>query len=124
MNPSQLPSHIFGLHDPGGEQLFTDAGKHGWVVVTAKVNPPDTNGDYSALTDAGHGVIVRLNNGYGSEGTIPESSGYDAFAQQCASFVAGSRGAGIWIIGNETNLRVERPGNSDSSEGQLITPAL
>jgi hypothetical protein len=107
------------MHDRGAEQLFLDAGKPGWIVVTVKVNPPDSNGDFSALANAGFGVIVRLNNGYNQEGTIPHSSQYDAFAQQCANFVAASRGARIWIIGNETNFPGERPGGAD---GEVITP--
>jgi len=118
----QFPSHIFGMHDPGAEPLFLDAGKTGWVVISVQVNPPDSNGDFSALANAGIGVIARLNNGYGSEGTIPFAVQYDAFAQQCVSFVTGSRGAKIWIIGNETNLAGERPGNTGGNDGEVITP--
>lgn len=121
---SPLPSYIFGMHDPGAESLFTAAGKPGWIVVTVKVNPPDSNGDFSALAAAGFGVIVRLNNGYNSDGTIPFSSQYDTFAAQCASFVRGSRGATIWIIGNEPNIAIERPGNNDGQGGEVITPTL
>ncbi len=121
---SPLPSFIFGMHDPGAEQLFLNASKPGWIVVTVKVNPPDSNGDFTALASAGFGVIVRLNNGYGSDGTIPFSAQYDAFAQQCASFVSTSHGASIWIIGNETNLAFERPGNNNGIGGEVITPDL
>ncbi len=111
-----FPQYIFGMHDPGAEGLMRDAGKPGWIVFTAKV--ADGGGDYSAYAGQGLGILVRLNNGYGSEGTIPRSDQYDAFAQQCAAFVAGSRGANIWIIGNETNLSAERP------DGEVITPNL
>lgn len=121
---SPLPSYIFGMHDPGAESLFTAAGKTGWIVVTVKLNPPDSNGDFSALGAAGFGVIVRLNNGYNSDGTIPFSSQYDTFASQCADFVRGSRGASIWIIGNEPNIAIERPGNNSGVGGETITPAL
>ncbi len=110
------------MHDPGAESLIRNAGKTGWVIAAAKVNPPDVNSDYSALTNNGFGVIVRLNNGYGSDGTLPNSSQYDVFAQQCASFVTASRGARIWIIGNETNLAGERPGNTGANDGEVITP--
>ncbi len=120
----QLPSHIFGMHDPGAESLFTSAGKTGWVVVSVQVNPPDHDGNFSALANAGVRPIVRLNNGYGSAGTIPFPAQYDAFAQQCAAFVASSSGAQIWVIGNETNSGWERPGNSDGTGGEAITPTL
>ncbi len=118
MNHSQLPQHIFGIHDAGAEHLFTDAGKRGWVVFSVVAG--DAPGDFSA--HSGHGVIVRLNNGYGSAGTIPSPSQYDAFANACAQYVAGSRGAQIWIIGNETNLEGERPGNENGRGGDPITP--
>ncbi len=121
---SPLPSFIFGMHDPGAESLFTAAAKPGWIVVTVKVNPPDSNGDFSPFAAAGFGVIVRLNNGYNSDGTIPFSSQYDTFAAQCANFVRGSRGATIWIIGNEPNIAIERPGNNNGNGGEVITPTL
>ncbi len=116
-----IPQYIFGMHDPGAEGIILGAGKTGWTVVTVKVNPPDFNGDFSAIENAGFGVIVRLNNGYNPDGTIPNSAQYDQFAQQCASFVANSRSANIWIIGNETNLAAERPGGDG---GQVITPDM
>ena len=119
----QLPTHIFGMHDPGAEALFAGANKTGWVVVTVQVNPPDHDGDFSALANAGVRPIVRLNNGYGSAGTLPVAAQYDAFAQQGAAFIAGSQGAQIWVIGNETNSAWERPGNSDGNGGEVITPA-
>lgn len=119
MNLSQLPQHIFGMHDAGAERIFGDAGRRAWVVLSKVAG--DAPEDFSALSNAGHGVIVRLNNGYGSAGTIPFSSQYDALASACARYVAGSQGAHIWIIGNETNLKSERPG-SGSPEEEVITP--
>ncbi len=119
-----MPRYIFGMHDGGAEHLMLQAGKPGWVLVTTRVG--DGGGDFTGISNQGLGVIVRLNNGYGSDGTIPHSSKYDAFAQQCANFVANSRGANIWIIGNETNLRSERPGNSDHdpNAGEVLVPSL
>lgn len=118
----QLPTHIFGMHDSGAESEFVNAGKRAWITLSIKVNPPDSDGDFSALANAGHTLVVRLNNGYGSDGTIPNSAQYDAFAQQCAAIVAASKGANIWIIGNETNLAGERPGNNGGEGGEVITP--
>jgi len=118
----QLAKYIFGLHDSDGAGMMIAAGKPGWVVVSALAR--DAGGDFSGLASQGIGVIVRLNNGYGSDGTLPNSSQYDAFAQQCANYVASSRGAKTWIIGNETNLPFERPGNDNGNGGEVITPAL
>ncbi|MEA3344648.1 MAG: peptidoglycan recognition family protein [Chloroflexota bacterium] len=113
--------YLVGFHDPGGEAIMLEAGKPGWVLVTEAIgrDPGDqSGGDYSNLADQGLGVIVRLNNGYGSTGTIPLPQHYDAFAQRCANFVANSLGCRIWVIGNEMNHEQERP------EGQPITPKL
>lgn len=117
--PPQLAKYIFGIHDPDGGGLVA---KPGWVVVSALAGDP--GGDFSGLVSQGIGVIVRLNNGYGSDGTLPNSSQYAAFAQKCAAYVAASRGAKIWIIGNETNLAFERPGNDNGNGGEIITPTL
>lgn len=118
-----FPNFIFGLHDTGGEAQMLEANRPGWVVVSVQVNPPDSNGDFSALAQDGFGVIVRLNNGYGSAGTIPNSTRFDEFALQCARFVADSTGARVWIIGNEPNTALERPGNDGTvNSGELITP--
>ncbi len=122
--PPPIPQYIFGMHDPGGESHMVNAGKPGWVVVSVKVNGPDHDGNFAALANKGLGVLTRLNNGYGSDGTIPFAAQYDAFAQQCASFVAGAQGCKIWIIGNETNLGWERPGNNNGQGGEVITPPL
>jgi NedA-like, galactose-binding domain/F5/8 type C domain len=123
--PPGLPGFFPGLHDLGGELYMLAAGKPGWVVVSTRVNPPDSSGDYSSLAEKGLGVIVRLNNGYAEAGTIPNSSFYSRFAFQCAQFVARAKGARIWIIGNEPNAAGERPGNDGTeNSGQVITPEM
>lgn len=117
----QLPPYIFGLHDLGGENLMLDAGKPGWVLHTAQAG--DQPPDFSSFAERGLGVIVRLNHGYGSTGTIPPSSQYDAFAQACANYVRNSQDAHVWLIGNEMNISAERPQLPDGSF-EVITPAL
>jgi|GEM_PF-1426658 len=116
------PPWIFGMHDQGGESAAAEKVKQIWVVKTESIwhNPTDTGGpDYSDLTNAGHGVLCRLNNGYNPDGTIPQSQYYDDFAKRCGNFVAAARGAcHIWIIGNEMNINAEWP------NGVEITPAL
>lgn len=108
--------YLYGMHDPGGEHLFAD--RKGWITFTEAIgsDPNDKSGrDYRQWSDAGYGVLVRLNNGYGSAGTIPTPEQYGNFAWRVAHFVAASKGADTWIIGNETNHSNERP------NGQPIT---
>lgn len=126
--PAATPSWIFGVHDPGGYTKIEQAGKRGWLVVTVEIghDPNNTSGDnFSFYANRGHGVIVRLNNGYGSNGTLPYQSQYANFAARCANYVAATQGADIFIIGNETNLPREWPGNigGNPSTGEPITVA-
>jgi hypothetical protein len=122
--PDAYPLYIFGMHDRGGEDLMLQKARCGWVLITEAVGADPNNtssSDYTDLTNKGFSVIVRLNYGYGTAGTIPNSAQYDAFAQRCGNFVGASPGCKIWIIGNEMNLSTERPGGPS---GQVITPDL
>ena len=113
------PEYIYGMHDPGGEHLFAD--RKGWITFTEAIgcDPNDKSGrDYRQWSDVGYGVLVRLNNGYGSTGTIPTPNQYGNFAWRVAHYVAASKGADTWIIGNEPNHSNERP------DGQPITPEM
>lgn len=127
------PEHIFGLHEPGGEQLMLDAGKPGWIVFSEEIghDPNNFGGkDFTPWSNRGLGVIVRINHGYHPNGTLPISDLYEDFALRCANFVANSPGAHIWIIGNEPNFDIERPAlasrndGSGPSPGEVITPDL
>lgn len=132
----QLPAgespYIFGIHDQGGEHLMAERDRKGWVLLTEEIgrNPYDHSGkDYSALQNAGYGVMVRLNHGYSNPplghypGTIPardaNAQNYREFAVRCGNFVEHSTGCHIWIIGNEMNHPNEWPGGP---HGQPITP--
>ncbi len=98
-----------------------DAGRPGWVLALAAIGiEPGSvpTADYSALQSQGLGVVVRINHGYGTTGTLPLPHLYPVFAQTCAAFVARSRGCHLWIIGNEPNHRQEWP------QGQPIYPDL
>jgi len=109
---SSDPKHIFGLHEPGGEWLITEAGRSGWIVTTHELghDPEDRSGyDYRSLSNQGLGVIARLNHGYGEAGTLPVPEQYAAFAQRMGNFVANSQGCHVWIVGNEPNHAQERP---------------
>jgi murein DD-endopeptidase MepM/ murein hydrolase activator NlpD len=105
--------YLFGIHEPGGEDHMLHAGKPGWVLFTEAIGSEsnDHGGkNFSSWSDRGLGVICRLNNGYEPAGTIPHSNRYESFAQRCANYVRASQGCKIWIIGNEMNYAVERPG--------------
>ncbi len=107
------PPYIFGLHEAGGEQLMPAARRPGWLLLDESIgHDPEarTGVDYSMYSEKGLGVLCRLNNGHEPEGTIPHSSLYRDFAQRVANFVEHSRGCDKWIIGNEMNFAVERPG--------------
>src|SRR5438552_3401234 len=85
--------YIFGLHDNGGENNMADMGKKGWILFTERLghDPADLSGtDYRPWSGQGFGILVRLNNDYGSGGTIPYQKHYDAFAQRVANYVAAS----------------------------------
>jgi hypothetical protein len=125
--PEPLPigesPYIFGLHDRGGEHYMGWSGRKGWVLCTEAVGCGTddwSSRSYDDLAGGGYGVIARLNNGYHPGGTLPRSDHYAAFARRCGNFVERSRGCHIWVIGNEPNLPVERPGGPEN--GEPITP--
>lgn len=113
-----MSKYLYGMHDPGNwEDLIRNAGLEAWCVHTEAVgcDPNDRSGkDFNrpAITP-----VVRLNNGYGSTGTIPLPDRYGDFAARCANYVSASSGAKHWIIGNEIGLLWESP------DGQRITLA-
>ncbi len=103
---------IFGFHDSGGEWIMAEAGRRGWILITEEVgsDPNNLSGvDYRPYSNQDFGVMVRINNGYGSAGTIPPPSRYAEFARRVANFVAASPGCRTWIIGNEMNHSQEWP---------------
>lgn len=103
---------LYGLHDREGRFVLPPGG---WCVDTVALseNPQPTN--YTTLR-GDINWIVRLNWGYGTTGTIPLPTEYDRMAAACALYVAQSKGAARFIIGNEPNHEQERPG------GVYITP--
>lgn len=101
---------LFGLHDRDAHPQIPAGG---WCVDAVLVT--DTPPNYSQIR-SDINWIVRLNNGWHPNGTIPLPAEYDAFAKRCADFVAGSKGADWFIIGNEPNHKQEWP------NGQSIQP--
>ncbi len=126
--------YLYGLHDPGGEHLMAERGVLGWILFTEELGADPNNqqgADYSLWADQGFGIMARLNHGYEPNGTIPNASRYSDFSRRVANFVRASRGCHIWIIGNEMNFAVERPGVSLDwstnpprvvSQGEIILP--
>jgi hypothetical protein len=122
INPSDFPEYTYGVHDIGGQVPMLKANRIGWVLDSVDLRA-QAGTDYTRLTSAGLGVIVRLNNGFDPAGTIPSSDQYDAFAAQCAAYVSSSPGPRVWIIGNAMNSRVECPRLPDGGR-EIITPEL
>ncbi len=114
---AQESPYIYGIHDHDtGQQEWLNhvatGGATGWVTATIAIghDPGQTGGDdFRWISNQGHTVICRLNNGYGDAGTIPVPGQYGNFAQRCANYVAASQGCSHYIIGNETNLACEWP---------------
>ncbi|QQE13148.1 PEP-CTERM sorting domain-containing protein [Planctomycetota bacterium] len=116
--------YIYGMHDPGGEHLMGENG--GWLVHTEEIGLTGAQGkDFTQYKDKKMTNIVRLNYGYGSKGTLPYEKDYEQFAQNAANYIKNSKGVDYWIIGNETNLPREWPGNDGWNEGvgEKITAA-
>ncbi len=109
--PTHYPEYIYGLHESGGEKFMLQAERRGWILELAAIglDGKSTPADFSKLADAGLGVMVRINHGYGSTGTLPTPDLYPEFAAACATYVQRSSGCRIWIIGNEPNHQDERP---------------
>jgi len=107
--------YLYGIHDHTPDQTeylthITNAtGAGGWITATVAVgaNTNDFSGaNFTALANARHTIICRINYSYFPDGTIPITSKYDDFAVRCRNFVASSSGCNIWLIGNEVNLAV------------------
>jgi hypothetical protein len=63
-NPPQLPAHIYGLHDLGGQDRIASADRTGWLLDSVDLSSPSAV-DYSTMAPAGFGILVRLNHSAG-----------------------------------------------------------
>jgi hypothetical protein len=102
-------ANLAGLHDIEATAI---AAPDTWVLDTVAMSENPASKQYPANLN----VITRINWGYGSAGTLPLPSVYEAFAQRVAQYVNGASGCRRWIIGNECNLSREWP------DGQPIFP--
>ncbi len=136
VNDATLPrgecAWIFGIHAAGATTpadfrfLFQGKNKTGWVLFTEAIGADPNHGgghDYTPWSHDGYGVIVRLNHGYETSGTLPVHTKYADFALACAYYVQNSQGCHIWIIGNEQNNVREHPGGG-AHPTEHITPQM
>jgi len=124
--------YLYGIHDadPDPSEFLNHVkngtgGTGGWVTATVAVgaNTNDFGGaNFSALANAGHTVICRINHGYFPNGAIPVPSKYDDFAIRCRNFVANTTGCTIWLIGNESNLNAEWPLDPSNNRFNYLSP--
>lgn len=98
-------SNLAGLHDIEATAI---AAPDTWILDTIAISESPVPKSYPSNLN----VIVRVNWGYGSAGTLPLPSVYDAFAELVAAYVNGCSGCHRWIIGNEPNLSREWPDNT------------
>ena len=125
---AQESPYLYGIHDhdPAPHDFLNRVkaqGASAWVTATVAIgsDPAQTGGDdFRWISSQGHAVIVRLNNGYCPQGTIPTPDRYDAFAQRAANYVAATQGASLFVIGNETNLAGEWP--AASGHASYVSP--
>lgn len=146
--PTGLSPHIFGIHavtlgdDPhtrdGIRNLYHGTNKKGWIFFTEQCGShPQHLGPNEELRNRlwdwasqGYGVIVRLNNGYEPNGTLPRSADYDNFAAAAAKWcelylkrpeLAQSEYVWTIQIANEQNNPREHPGGFEHPV-EHITP--
>lgn len=117
-----MSKHLYALHDydPVWASQVKATAKTAWVVETLEIGDDPANMSGGNFTDRGsYGltVIGRLNYSHHGTGTIPVKDRYDEFATRCGNYVRSSKGCTLWHIGNEPNIKGERPDNN------IITPA-
>ncbi len=105
--------YIYGIHDWTSDAVdfFVTASSgsdcvRGWILHAEAIGDSGSHGggDFSSLTSAGFGVIVRLDYSWGA-GTLPDPDRFDEFAATFADYVRNTRGdVHVWIVANEPNL--------------------
>lgn len=98
-----MPNLLYSCHDRDAHPIIPAGG---WCVDAVLVTDEPPN--YSAIR-SDINFIVRLNNGWYPNGTIPVRSGYADYAKRCADFASRCKGANIFIISNEPNHAQEYP---------------
>lgn len=103
--------YLYSWHEGGKLDMLPD-NSH-WVMLAKIGHNPDDHAGTDFRSVSRLITIVRINNGYGSDGTIPMPEHYGDFAQRLENFVRASEFTPgqriIWQIGNETNHPNEWP---------------
>jgi len=95
----------------------------GWTVLTVGWghDPKHQGGiDCRDVLAKGRRPIVRINNGYGGQGTLPLEEHYAPFAERVANGVRNSQGVDVFIIGNEWNTSWERPSRNAENDTPIL----
>jgi len=104
-----MTNYLHGMTGAGGAHLMGD--KPGWLLLINEIgrDPANIHGvDFRPYADRGFWVISRLQNGWGSAGTIPLPAYYADYVKRAINFVQASPGCHVWQWGNELNHPQER----------------
>ena len=114
-----MSEFTLGIHDYSDDwaNIVRGSNKTAWAIHTTAIGHDRNDRNGGDFRHPGTTAVVRLNNSYGSGGTIPLPSEYVNFAERCANFVQASQGIEYVVIGNEIALSWDWP------EGQVITLA-
>ena len=108
-----LSPFLYGMHDQCPPNVLDERGSSLRAVALGS-NPTDMGTiDLSGLKET---PIVRIQHGWGQEGTLPREPLMLSYLQRIRNFVSGSRGVHVWVAWNEPNHSQERP------DGEIITP--
>jgi hypothetical protein len=111
---------IYGTHDAMLDEFVLDNPQCKWVLFARAVGHDDADfsGDvYSPWSEGlGQKVIVRFQHAFGKGGgCIPLPQFYESFARRIANYLDASPGIHSAIVGNEFQLKIERPDGQDIS---------
>jgi murein DD-endopeptidase MepM/ murein hydrolase activator NlpD len=104
---------LYGLHD---EEGLSKVPRDGWCVALVKLKDAPKNKIYPPLVN----WLVRINWGYGTEGTIPEESELQTYLAHLQLFISTCDGATRFIIGNEPNHEQEWPNGKPISISHYV----
>ncbi|MFZ5481838.1 MAG: hypothetical protein ACOZNI_34070 [Myxococcota bacterium] len=106
------PQGLYGIHTWSAGASAILSGKRGWSTETITAWESVDVARYEAMRDEGFTPILRINNGYCCEGTIPLDGDYTAFCEAAAAQALALDGVvDHFVIGNEMNSIWEGDGS-------------